>query len=134
MVETPRRGVSTTTDTGLVRPVRRLTPIWRRAGRFREDVYGFFVARLEVSRCFNMRSSRTLLACRTGGGGTDSTVGTDCSGLDFRVMELLGVTVPRDADDQFERAPFKSRENWENVKADDLIFFGEEYVTHVGYV
>jgi hypothetical protein len=42
-------------------------------------------------------------------GGTDSTVGMDCSGLVFRVMGLLGVVVPRDADDRFERAPFRSR-------------------------
>ena len=78
--------------------------------------------------------SRELLGLPYRWGGTDSSVGMDCSGLVFRVMGMLGVTVPRDADDQFERAPFKSRENWENAKADDLIFFGEEYVTHVGYV
>ena len=50
-------------------------------------------------------------ACRTGWGGTDSTVGMDCSGLVFRVMGLLGVVAPRDADDRFERAPFGSRES-----------------------
>jgi hypothetical protein len=66
-------------------------------------------------------------------GGTDSTVGMDCSGLVFRVMELLGVTVPRDADDRFGRAPFRSREGWEMAGRDDLIFFGEESVTHVGF-
>ena len=77
--------------------------------------------------------SRELLGLPYRWGGTDSTVGMDCSGLVFRVMGLLGVTVPRDADDQFERAPFKSRENWENAKADDLIFFGEDSVTHVGF-
>ncbi len=77
--------------------------------------------------------SRELLGLPYRRGGTDSTVGMDCSGLVFRVMGLLGVTVPRDADDQFERAPFKSRENWENAEADDLIFFGEDSVTHVGF-
>ena len=66
-------------------------------------------------------------------GGTDSTTGMDCSGLVFRVMGLLGVTVPRDADDQFGRAPFSSREGPERARRDDLIFFGEESVTHVGF-
>ena len=66
-------------------------------------------------------------------GGTDSTLGMDCSGLVFRVMGLLGVTVPRDADDQFERALFRSRESWERARRDDLIFFGEDAVTHVGF-
>lgn len=66
-------------------------------------------------------------------GGTDSTVGMDCSGLVFRVMELLGVIVPRDADDQFARAPYKSRESWEEADKGDLVFFGEGSVTHVGF-
>lgn len=66
-------------------------------------------------------------------GGTDSTTGMDCSGLVFRVMGLLGVIVPRDADDQFERAPFRSRESPDGARREDLIFFGEEAVTHVGF-
>ena len=66
-------------------------------------------------------------------GGTDSTTGMDCSGLVFRVMGLLGVAVPRDADDQFGRAPFRSRGGAEGARRDDLIFFGEESVTHVGF-
>ena len=66
-------------------------------------------------------------------GGTDSTSGMDCSGLVFRVMGLLGVTVPRDADDQFGRAPFRSREGPERARREDLIFFGGESVTHVGF-
>ena len=51
----------------------------------------------------------------------------------FRVMQLLGVTVPRDADDQFEAAPFNSREHWRSARAGDLVFFGEGSVTHVGF-
>lgn len=66
-------------------------------------------------------------------GGTDSTTGMDCSGLVFRVMGLLGVAVPRDADDQFGRAPFRSREGVEGARRDDLIFFGKESVTHAGF-
>ena len=77
--------------------------------------------------------SRRLLGLPYRWGGTDSTAGMDCSGLVFRVMGLLGVTVPRDADDQFGRAPFRSRESWENAKGNDLIFFGEEAANHVGF-
>ncbi len=66
-------------------------------------------------------------------GGTDSTTGMDCSGMVFRVMQLRGVGVPRDADDQYEAAPFKSREGWERARVGDLVFFGEDSVTHVGF-
>ncbi|MDQ4126723.1 MAG: C40 family peptidase [Actinomycetota bacterium] len=66
-------------------------------------------------------------------GGTDSTTGMDCSGMVFRVMQLRGFDVPRDADDQYERAPFRSREGWERARIGDLIFFGEDAVTHVGF-
>ena len=66
-------------------------------------------------------------------GGTDSTTGMDCSGMVYRVMQVLGVSVPRDADDQFEEASFKSRESWEFAQAGDLVFFGEASITHVGY-
>ena len=77
--------------------------------------------------------SKTLLGLPYRWGGTDSTAGMDCSGMVFRVMQLRGVAVPRDADDQFERAPFKSREGWERAGTGDLIFFGETSVTHVGF-
>lgn len=77
--------------------------------------------------------SQGLLGLRYRWGGTDSTSGMDCSGLVFRVMGLLGVIVPRDADDQFGRAPFRSRGGLEGARRDDLIFFGEESVTHVGF-
>ncbi len=77
--------------------------------------------------------SRELLGLPYRWGGTDSTTGMDCSGLVFRVMELLGIGVPRDADDQFGWAPFKSREGWEGAKKEDLIFFGKDSVTHVGF-
>jgi hypothetical protein len=66
-------------------------------------------------------------------GGTDSTVGMDCSGLVYRAMQLLGVSVPRDAGDQYEAAPFKSREGWGTARSGDLVFFGETSVTHVGF-
>ncbi|WP_152670575.1 C40 family peptidase [Rubrobacter aplysinae] len=69
-------------------------------------------------------------------GGTDSTAGMDCSGLVFRIMRALGVTVPRDSGDQFYRAPFnrgKSQAGWETARPGDLVFFGERAVTHVGF-
>jgi cell wall-associated NlpC family hydrolase len=77
--------------------------------------------------------SRELLGLPYRWGGTDSTVRMECSGLVFRVMGLLGVTVPRDANNQFERAPFMSRESWARAEKDDLIFFGEDSITHVGF-
>lgn len=66
-------------------------------------------------------------------GGTDSTTGMDCSGLVFRAMQLLGVRAPRDANDQYEAASFKSRESWNKVGEGDLVFFGTEAITHVGF-
>lgn len=77
--------------------------------------------------------SRSLLGLPYRWGGTDSTAGMDCSGLVYRVMQLLGVRVPRDADDQYEAAPFKTREHWKTARAGDLVFFGTESVTHVGF-
>ena len=77
--------------------------------------------------------SDSLLGLPYRWGGTDSTTGMDCSGMVFRVMQLCGLDVPRDADDQYEEAPFKSRENADRARAGDLIFFGEDSVTHVGF-
>jgi len=87
----------------------------------------------EPVRASPVEISGRLLGLPYRWGGTDSTTGMDCSGLVFRVMGLLGITVPRDADDQFDRAPYKSREGWENTRAGDLVFFGEGSVTHVGF-
>ena len=77
--------------------------------------------------------SQMLLGLPYRWGGTDSTVGMDCSGMVFRVMQILGVTVPRDSDDQLARAPFKSLDPWKEAGSGDLIFFGETSVTHVGF-
>jgi cell wall-associated NlpC family hydrolase len=87
----------------------------------------------EAVVAFPVGISRELLGLPYRWGGTDSTTGMDCSGLVFRVMELLGIRVPRDADDQFGRAPFKSREGWKGARRNDLIFFGKDSVTHVGF-
>ena len=77
--------------------------------------------------------SRSLLGLPYRWGGTDSTEGMDCSGMVYRVMQLLGAPVPRDADDQFEAAPLKSLEHWKSARSGDLVFFGEESITHVGF-
>lgn len=66
-------------------------------------------------------------------GGADSTLGMDCSGLVFRVMQLLGIPIPRDTDDQFDEAPFKSRDHWKEARDNDLVFFGKDFITHVGF-
>lgn len=77
--------------------------------------------------------SRSLLGLPYRWGGTDSTTGMDCSGMVYRVMQLLGAGVPRDADDQFDYAPFKSEADWREAGVGDLVFFGAEPVTHVGF-
>lgn len=77
--------------------------------------------------------SRQLLGLPYRWGGTDSTAGMDCSGMVYRIMQLRGVPIPRDADDQFDHAPFSSERRWEEARAGDLVFFGEESVTHVGF-
>lgn len=77
--------------------------------------------------------SSTLLGLPYRWGGTDSTTGMDCSGMVYRVMQLRGVSVPRDADDQFDYAPFASTGHWEAAREGDLVFFGEQSVTHVGF-
>lgn len=82
------------------------------------------------------RLSRSLLGLGYRWGGTDSTLGLDCSGMVYRVMQVLGVCLPRDADDQFDRAPLKAHRweaHWSEARVGDLVFFGEESVTHVGF-
>lgn len=51
--------------------------------------------------------SDSLLGLPYRWGGADPTTGMDCSGMVFRVMQLCGLDVPRDADDQYEEAPFR---------------------------
>ncbi|MDN5697450.1 MAG: C40 family peptidase [Rubrobacter sp.] len=87
----------------------------------------------ERARRTEIELSTSLLGLPYRWGGTDSTTGMDCSGMVYRVMQLRGVSVPRDADDQFDYAPFSSREHWESAREGDLVFFGEESITHVGF-
>ncbi len=87
----------------------------------------------EKAQLSEVEISSSLLGLPYRWGGTDSTTGMDCSGMVYRVMQLRGVSVPRDADDQFDYAPFSSLEHWESAREGDLVFFGEEGITHVGF-
>ena len=59
-------------------------------------------------------------------GGT-TALGLDCSGLVQQVYRLNGVALPRDADQQAMLG-----RKVEEARAGDLLFFGDESVTHVG--
>lgn len=87
-------------------------------------------ARVEQSA---VELSRTFMGLPYRWGGTDTVTGMDCSGMVYRVMQLLGIAVPRDADDQFDEAPFRSREGWESARVGDLVFFGGASITHIGF-
>lgn len=95
--------------------------------------YGETVSPGEPAPLSALELSRSLLGLPYRWGGTDSTTGMDCSGLVYRVMQLIGVSVPRDSGDQFALATFKSRASWEEARPGDLVFFGAESVTHVGF-
>ena len=63
--------------------------------------------------------------------GGMSRVGIDCSGLVFVCYRMNGVTVPRDADQQFQVGTGVAPED---LQVGDLVFFGESDadITHVG--
>ena len=94
---------------------------------------GAFIPLGERARRTEVEISSSLLGLPYRWGGTDSTTGMDCSGMVYRVMRLRGVCVPRDADDQFDFAPFSSSEHWEEAREGDLVFFGEGEISHVGF-
>ena len=60
-----------------------------------------------------------------------SRIGIDCSGLVFVCYRMNGVTVPRDADQQFQVGTGFAPED---LQVGDLVFFGESDadITHVG--
>jgi peptidoglycan DL-endopeptidase CwlO len=68
-------------------------------------------------------------------GGTDPTVGLDCSGLVQLVFRHIGIALPRTAQQQFDATPRVSREH---LAPGDLVFFARTYndpvawITHVG--
>lgn len=57
--------------------------------------------------------------------------GIDCSGLTFESFRVHGITLPRDADQQFQVGRSVDRDH---LQAGDLVFFGSRpgRVTHVG--
>jgi cell wall-associated NlpC family hydrolase len=68
-------------------------------------------------------------------GGTDPSVGLDCSGLVQLVFRQLGIGLPRTAQQQYDATPRVSRAD---LQPGDLVFFARTYadphdwVTHVG--
>ncbi|MDQ3856673.1 MAG: C40 family peptidase [Chloroflexota bacterium] len=68
-------------------------------------------------------------------GGTSTVTGVDCSGLVFRTHQRIGISVPRDAADQFEHAPSRVTGGLSGATAGDLVFFQSESnpaIDHVG--
>ena len=61
-------------------------------------------------------------------GGT-SDFGIDCSGFVQQVYKVCGVTMPRDAYQQFEVG---EEVFFADLQAGDLVYFGKDRVTHVG--
>ena len=63
--------------------------------------------------------------------GGMSFEGIDCSGLVYTVYRLHGITVPRDADQQFQIGTKVAKKD---LKPGDMVFFGkaENDITHVG--
>ena len=68
-------------------------------------------------------------------GGASSLTGTDCSGLTHRTYGRVGIIIPRDAADQFEAAPRKTRGTLQGALPGDLVFFQHAesaQIDHVG--
>jgi cell wall-associated NlpC family hydrolase len=68
-------------------------------------------------------------------GGTDPSVGLDCSGLVQLVFRQLGINLPRTAQQQFDAT---ARVGTDQLQPGDLVFFARTYadqhdwITHVG--
>jgi gamma-D-glutamyl-L-lysine dipeptidyl-peptidase len=66
--------------------------------------------------------------------GGMSAWGFDCSGFAYSIHKRFGITIPRDADDQFFASTPISRED---LRSGDLVFFahdkGEGAIHHVGF-
>lgn len=61
--------------------------------------------------------------------GGMSQQGIDCSGLTYVAYRLNGVTIPRDADQQFQVGQQVARQD---LLPGDLVFFGKPDIVHVG--
>lgn len=68
-------------------------------------------------------------------GGTNTVTGSDCSGLTYRSYQRAGITLPRDADDQYNMAPEQHGADLDGILPGDLVFFrrsDHEPIFHVG--
>ncbi len=86
----------------------------------------------EATPSERLRLGRQFLGLRYLWGGT-SSYGLDCSGLIHTVCRVLGMRVPRDANDQQAGLPAV---DVDDVQPGDLYFFAKpgEEVQHVGFV
>jgi gamma-D-glutamyl-L-lysine dipeptidyl-peptidase len=65
--------------------------------------------------------------------GGNSTKGFDCSGFTQTVFKMDGISLPRDANQQvLVGAEVEPGPDFSNVLPADLLFFGEQRITHVG--
>jgi gamma-D-glutamyl-L-lysine dipeptidyl-peptidase len=65
--------------------------------------------------------------------GGNSTKGFDCSGFTQTVFKMDGISLPRDANQQvLVGAEVEAAPDFRNVLPGDLLFFGEQRITHVG--
>ncbi len=63
-------------------------------------------------------------------GGT-SDFGIDCSGFVQQVFKVCGVTLPRDA---YQQYGIGAEISYNELQEGDLVYFGKERVTHVGII
>ena len=85
------------------------------------------VASLPGTRADIVRTARLFLGLRYLWGGL-STWGMDCSGLTWAVYRVHGITIPRDADAQFQAGRPVALAA---ARPGDLLFYGVHHVEHV---
>ena len=99
--------------------------------------YNEWLVRLNASEENLVKTSKRLMGVPYLWGGT-SFKGIDCSGFTKTVYFLNGIVLPRDASQQVSVGEtIDKSSNWSELKAGDLLFFGEkredgsERVVHV---
>lgn len=101
------------------------------------NIYNLWLAGLNASEENLVKTSKRLMGVPYLWGGT-SFKGVDCSGFTKTVYFLNGIVLPRDASQQISIGETIDKSgNWSELKAGDLLFFGEkkedgsERVVHV---